>query len=66
MISLDVDIPVLSMRIHYTRWPDPGHNKPASWAKRHHRVDYWICSPRPPNCDDAVQNVGLYQHEAGT
>ena len=67
IISLDVDIPVLSMRIlHYTRWSDPGHNQPASWAKRHHRVGHWICSPRPPNCDDAVQNLGLYQHEAGT
>ena len=66
VIFTGIDVPVLSMHIHYTHWRDPGHNEPASWAKRHHRADHWIRPPRPPDCDDAVQDVGLYHHDAGT
>ena len=64
--SLSTNIPLFSIRIHYTNRRDPGQNEPGSWAKRHYRDDRWIRSPWPPHCYDAIQNVGLYPFGAGT
>ena len=66
VIFLCANIPVLSIRVRHTRRHDPGHNEPASWAKRHHRAYHRIRHPRPPDCDDAVQNLGLYLHDSST
>ena len=57
---------VLSNRIRYTHWGDPGQNGPGCWAKRLHRADRWIRPPRPPDCGDAVQKLGLHHRGAST
>lgn len=44
---------------------DSGHHEPASWAQRHHGVDHRICPSWPSDCDDDVQDMGLYHHGAG-
>ena len=66
VIFLWVNILVRSIRVRHTRRHDAGHNKPAGWAKRHHRVYHRIRPPWPPDCDDAVQNLGLYLHDSST
>ena len=64
---MGANIVVLSNLLRYTYRGDPGQNdRPDSWAKCIHRAGRWIRPPRPPDCGDAVQNMGRYYHGAGT
>ena len=54
-----------SIRVYHPYWRDPGHYEPASWVERHHGVDHRLRPSRSPDCDDAVQDLGLYYYGAG-
>jgi hypothetical protein len=57
-----------SIRVYSPFECDPGHYEPAtwaSWAERPHGVDHRIRPSWPPDCDDVVQDMGLYYHDAG-
>ena len=66
MIFLGVNLRVPSIHTHYTHRHDRSRNERDNWANCPPGVDHWIRPPRPPDCDDAVQNLGLYHHAAGT
>ena len=62
MIFLGVNLRVPSIHTHYTHRHDRSRNERDNWANCPPGVDHWIRPPRPPDCDDAVQNLGLYHH----
>lgn len=54
-----------SLRVYRPYWCDPSHYEPASWAECHYGADNRIRPPWPSACDDDVQDMGLYYHDAG-
>jgi hypothetical protein len=54
-----------SVRVYRSYWRDPSHHEPASWAQCHHGADHRIRPSWPSDCDDDVQDMGLYYHDAG-
>ena len=45
---LGANIPVLSIRIHYTHRRDPGQNEPERWDKRLYSAYHWKALPCRP------------------
>ena len=54
-----------SIRVYSPIEYDHGYYGPVSWAKRHYGADYWIRPSWSPDCDDVVQDMGLYYHATG-
>ena len=54
-----------SIRVYSPFQYGRSHYEPGSWAKRHYGADYWIRPSWLPDCDDVVQDMGLYYHAAG-
>jgi hypothetical protein len=54
-----------SVRVYRPYWRDPGHYEPAGWAQRHHGAHHRIRTSWSSDCDDVVQDMGLYYHDAG-
>ena len=65
-LFVTVNIHVLSIHIHCPYRCDPSRDESANWAQCRHRDDYWICPSQPPNRNDDVQDMGLYDRVPGT
>ena len=55
-----------SIRVYCSYWYNPSHYEPTSWAQRHHGANHRIRPSWPSDCDDDVQDMGLYYHDSGT
>ena len=51
-----------SIRVYPPFECDRGYYGPVSWAERHHGADHRVRPSWPPDCDDVVQDMGLYYH----
>ena len=55
-----------SIRVYCPYRYNRSHYEPASWAQCLHGADHRLPPTWPSDCDDAVQDMGLYYHVAGT